>query len=189
MTWSKKLLSSGQLFQHLVFVLYTILPFTAALPDNRKLFSEALRPKREKNWRYLWIDDCVTKARKTFNSLVYKIALTSNLNAVLIGFLVYFPRVPEPTRSALIGSIFPIDIGNMIKSNELSACVRPFNILTFAANENAMMTCLILLPHAIAMLLSLVYLKPDLPTAIVFCTAYVTITLHPIAVVTAAMKV
>lgn len=49
-------------------------------PINKKLFSEALRLKKEKQWLYLWTDQCVIKARKTNGSTVYKIVSQDDLS-------------------------------------------------------------------------------------------------------------
>ncbi|XP_040074137.1 uncharacterized protein LOC120846440 [Ixodes scapularis] len=49
-------------------------------PLNKKLFSAALRLKKDKEWMHLWTDQCVIKARKTNGSSVHKIVSQDDLS-------------------------------------------------------------------------------------------------------------
>lgn len=51
-------------------------------PSNKVLFSKALTLKRDKNWIFLWTDDCQIKARKTTNSRVLRIRDDSDLSKI-----------------------------------------------------------------------------------------------------------
>lgn len=51
-------------------------------PGNKALFSKALTLKREKNWMFLWTDNCQIKARKTTNSRVLRIRDESDLGRI-----------------------------------------------------------------------------------------------------------
>lgn len=48
-------------------------------PENKRLFAQALALKKEKEWQFLWVDNCKIKARKTQDSNVYRISGVSDL--------------------------------------------------------------------------------------------------------------
>lgn len=50
-------------------------------PFNKKLFAEALRLKKEKNWRFLWTDQGVIKARRDTGTPVFRLLTTDDLKA------------------------------------------------------------------------------------------------------------
>ncbi|XP_077491767.1 uncharacterized protein LOC144102349 [Amblyomma americanum] len=43
-------------------------------PENKRLFAKALALKKEKGWKFVWVDNCRIKARKTEDSRVYRIS-------------------------------------------------------------------------------------------------------------------
>lgn len=49
-------------------------------PEYKKLFSAALKLKKERCWKFLWTDEGTIKARKSENSVVYKITCSSDLS-------------------------------------------------------------------------------------------------------------
>lgn len=51
-------------------------------PEKKRLFAQALSLKKEKNWKYLWTDNGVIKARKTDDSKVHRIADTDDLTII-----------------------------------------------------------------------------------------------------------
>lgn len=51
-------------------------------PEKKRLFAQALTLKKEKNWKYLWTDNGIIKARKTDNSKVHRIADTDDLTII-----------------------------------------------------------------------------------------------------------
>lgn len=48
-------------------------------PEKKRLFAQALALKKENNWKYLWTDNGVIKARKTDVSKVHRITDTDDL--------------------------------------------------------------------------------------------------------------
>lgn len=48
-------------------------------PENKRLFAQALALKKEKEWQFLWVENCKIKARKTKDSRVYRISGVSDL--------------------------------------------------------------------------------------------------------------
>lgn len=48
-------------------------------PENKRLFAQALDLKKEKQWKFLWVDNCRIKARKTTDSTVYRISRAADL--------------------------------------------------------------------------------------------------------------
>lgn len=48
-------------------------------PENKRLFAQALALKKEKQWQFLWIDNCRIKARKSTDSRVYRISGVDDL--------------------------------------------------------------------------------------------------------------
>lgn len=48
-------------------------------PENKRLFAQALALKREKQWQFLWVDNCRIKARKGLDSRVYRISGVNDL--------------------------------------------------------------------------------------------------------------
>lgn len=48
-------------------------------PENKRLFAQALALKKEKQWQFLWVDNCRIKARKSTDSRVYRISGVSDL--------------------------------------------------------------------------------------------------------------
>lgn len=42
-------------------------------PENKRLLGKARALKKDKNWMFLWTENCVIKARKTANSRVFRI--------------------------------------------------------------------------------------------------------------------
>lgn len=46
-------------------------------PENKRLLGKARALKKDKNWMFVWTENCVIKARKTTNSHVFRI-LTEN---------------------------------------------------------------------------------------------------------------
>lgn len=51
-------------------------------PDNKRLFAQALELKKEKEWKFLWTDNCRIKARQTEDSKVYVIASAADLSRI-----------------------------------------------------------------------------------------------------------
>lgn len=49
------------------------------LTPEKRLFAQALDLKKEKQWKFLWVDNCRIKARKTTDSTVYRIAKAADL--------------------------------------------------------------------------------------------------------------
>lgn len=50
-------------------------------PSNKKLFSEALRLKKQKGWRFLWTDQGVIKARRDTGAPVFRLVTCDDLKA------------------------------------------------------------------------------------------------------------
>lgn len=48
-------------------------------PENKRLFAQALALKKEKQWQFLWVDNCRIKARKGPDSRVYRISGVGDL--------------------------------------------------------------------------------------------------------------
>ncbi|KAH7947206.1 hypothetical protein HPB52_008236 [Rhipicephalus sanguineus] len=48
-------------------------------PENKRLFAQALALKKEKQWQFLWVDNCRIKARKTTDNRVYRISGVGDL--------------------------------------------------------------------------------------------------------------
>lgn len=48
-------------------------------PERKRLFAQALELKREKQWKYLWTDNCTIKARQAENARVYRISCLEDL--------------------------------------------------------------------------------------------------------------
>lgn len=48
-------------------------------PDNKRLFGKAVTFKKEKNWRFLWTENCQIKARQSEDSKVFRIMSESDL--------------------------------------------------------------------------------------------------------------
>lgn len=49
-------------------------------PENKRLFAQALELKKAKNWKHLWTDSCVIKARKSDDSRVFRIREAGHLS-------------------------------------------------------------------------------------------------------------
>lgn len=52
-------------------------------PQNKSLFTKVLALKKANNWKFLWTDNCLIKARKTTDSQVYRIASESDLSFII----------------------------------------------------------------------------------------------------------
>ncbi|KAH9382062.1 hypothetical protein HPB48_016509 [Haemaphysalis longicornis] len=48
-------------------------------PENKILFENALELKKQRKWMFVWTDNCVIKARKTFDSRVHRITCDQDL--------------------------------------------------------------------------------------------------------------
>lgn len=48
-------------------------------PERKRLFAQAQELKREKQWKYLWTDNCTIKARQAENARVYRISCLEDL--------------------------------------------------------------------------------------------------------------
>lgn len=48
-------------------------------PESKRLFAQALALKKEKQWKFLWVNNCKIKARKTEDSRVHIISGVSDL--------------------------------------------------------------------------------------------------------------
>lgn len=51
-------------------------------PNNKRLFAQALSLKREKQWKFLWVDNGRIKVRKTEDSRVHVIASVQDLSVM-----------------------------------------------------------------------------------------------------------
>lgn len=51
-------------------------------PDNKKLFAKALVLKKEKQWAFLWTDNCQIKARKSTDTRVFRIKSEIDLSII-----------------------------------------------------------------------------------------------------------
>ncbi|XP_075551588.1 uncharacterized protein LOC142584823 [Dermacentor variabilis] len=55
-------------------------------PQNKSLFTKALALNKGNNWKFLWTDNCLIKAKKSTDSQVYRTASESDLS-----FIIYTP--------------------------------------------------------------------------------------------------
>lgn len=53
-------------------------------PDKKRLFAQALSLKREKQWKFLWVDNGRIKVRKTEDSRVHVIASVQDLSVIRV---------------------------------------------------------------------------------------------------------
>lgn len=49
-------------------------------PEKKRLFAKALALKKENGWKFLWIDNCIIKARQADQSHVYRISGVEDLD-------------------------------------------------------------------------------------------------------------
>lgn len=48
-------------------------------PENKRLLGKARALKKDKNWMFVWTENCVIKARKTINSRVFRVLTDHDL--------------------------------------------------------------------------------------------------------------
>ncbi|KAH7970569.1 hypothetical protein HPB49_010641 [Dermacentor silvarum] len=51
-------------------------------PENKRLFAQALSLKKEKHWKFLWVDNGRIKARKSEDSRVHVITNMQDLSVI-----------------------------------------------------------------------------------------------------------